>query len=61
LPQIGQKGYLSAISPSSRKIKFQFTVQAEELTPTTPSDKWALMIRVYDKPALIKAVWIFNP
>jgi hypothetical protein len=26
-----------------------------------PSDKWTLVIRVYDTPALIKGVWIFNP
>jgi len=43
------------------KIKFKFTVQAQELTPNTPSDKWALVIRVYDTPALVKGVWIFNP
>ncbi len=31
------------------------------MTPTTHTDKWALVIRVYDTPALIKRVWRFNP
>ncbi len=43
------------------KIKLYSTLRAQELTPTTPTDKWALVIRVYDTPALIKDVWIFNP
>ncbi len=37
------EGLFSPISPSPLKIKLQFTVQAEELTPTTPSDKGALV------------------
>ncbi len=41
-------------------IKLQSTVRAQELTPTTPTDKWAHVIRVYDTPVLIKGVWIFN-
>ncbi len=61
LPTIGQKGYFSQISPSSREIKLQSNVRGEGLTPTTPTDKWALVIRAYDTPALIKGVWIFNP
>jgi len=60
-PQIGQKSYFCAISASPLKIKLQSTVQAQELTPTTPSDKCALVFRIYDKPVLIKGVWIFNP
>ena len=32
-----------------------------DLTPKTPPDKWALVIRVYDTPALTKGVWTFNP
>ncbi len=55
------EGLFCPISPSSREIKLQFTVQSEDLTPPTPTDKWTLMIRVYDTPALIKGVWIFNP
>jgi len=31
------------------------------LTPTTPTDKWAHVIRVDDTPALMKGGWIFNP
>ncbi len=30
-------------------------------TPINPTDKWAHAIRVYDTPALIIVVWIFNP
>ncbi len=60
-PQIGQKSIFCAISASPLKIKLQSTVRAQELTPTTPPDKWALVIRVYDTPALTKGVWIFNP
>ncbi len=55
-----RRAILSSIA-FTPKIKVQFTVRAEELTPTTPTDKWALVIRVYDTPALIKGVWIFNP
>ena len=40
------------ISPSPLKIKLQSTVLAEVLTPPTPSDKGACMIRVYDTNAL---------
>ena len=61
LPTIGQKSYFCAISASPLMIKLQSTVRAEELTPTTPSDKCALVFRIYDKPVLIKGVWIFNP
>jgi len=60
-PQIGQKSIFCAISASPLKIKLQSTVRAQELTPTTPTDKWALVIRVYDTPVLMKGVWIFNP
>ncbi len=31
------------------------------MTPTTPTDKWAHVIRVYDTPVLMKGDWIFNP
>ncbi len=55
------EGLFSPISASPLKINLQSTVRAQELTPTTPTDKWALVIRVYDKPALIKGGWIFNP
>ena len=61
VPQIGQKSYFCAISASPLKIKLQSTVQAQELIPTTTTDKWAHVIRVYDTPALIKGDWIFNP
>ncbi len=61
LPQIGQKSYFCAISASPLKTKLQSTVRAQELTPTTPSDKWAQMVLVYDTPVLMKGVLIFNP
>jgi len=61
LPQIGQKSYFCAISASPLKTKLQSTVRAQELTPTTPTDKWAQMVLVYDTPALMNGVWIFNP
>ncbi len=55
------EGLFSPISPSSQEIKLQANVRAEELTLPTPTDKWAHVIRVYDTPALIKGICIFNP
>ncbi|MCH7913821.1 MAG: hypothetical protein IH856_12430 [Deltaproteobacteria bacterium] len=60
MPQIGQKSYFCAISASPLKTKLQSTVRAQELTLTTPTDKWEQMVLVYDTPVLMKGVWIFN-
>ena len=59
-PQIGQKSYFCAISVSPLKTKLQSTVRAQELTLTTPTDKWEQMVLVYDTPVLMNGVWIFN-